>query len=262
MSRQPAGYASLPDSVHACPRQLDGFISRYESRLTRYLVQRVPRNLTPDHMTMIGVVGAVCIAVGLTASNVSKAWLWLAVLGLVLHWVGDSLDGTLARYRKIERPRYGFFIDYQSDVFSLVLMAAGLGLSPFLRFDMACLLLIGYFLLSIYTLVKLHVERSVQLEYFGVGGTEARIILAACFILAFSIDVPEFKTVFGTMSLFDCVALFGVFFLFGAWLVSFAQDARKLAQADPVARKQVVIVVSAVETNENDEADRRFVRAA
>ena len=82
------------------------------------MADRLPLSLTPDHLTLIGIAGAVTASAGYFASRWSLEWLWIASAGLVINWVGDSLDGTVARLRGIQRPRYGFFVDHTSDLFS------------------------------------------------------------------------------------------------------------------------------------------------
>src|SRR5262249_35216159 len=153
------------ESATACcrvERTLDGFITCYEEPVLRWLAACLPASVLPDHLTILGLLGAVVVSISLCASNVAVEFAWLAALGLVINWLGDSLDGTLARLRGIERPRYGFFIDHLADVASLFLIAIGLGLSPFLRLDVGCLALIGYLVLMIFTLVKLHVLGTMQ----------------------------------------------------------------------------------------------------
>jgi archaetidylinositol phosphate synthase len=105
---------------------------------------------TPDRLTAVGFFGAMLVAIGYILSNFSPLWLWLSVGGYCFNWFGDSLDGSIARYRKIERPNYGYFIDHSLDALSNMLLIIGMGLSPYLRMDTALLGLSGYLLLSPY----------------------------------------------------------------------------------------------------------------
>jgi phosphatidylglycerophosphate synthase len=93
-----------------------------------------------------------------------------------LNWFGDSLDGTLARFRKIERPRYGFFVDHIIDSVSEVLVFVGLGISPYLRFDLALVALVSYLLASIYVYLTTYVDGVFRISYGGLSPTEMRMI--------------------------------------------------------------------------------------
>lgn len=217
-------------------RALNGMVSAHERRLLERLARRLPLWVVPDQLTLVGVIGSGLAAAGLIASNVSPNFLWLALLGLFLNWAGDSLDGTLARVRRIERPRYGFFVDHVSDIMSQLLLVIGLGLSPLMRFDIAMLALVGYLILSTYTYVKLHVTRSIQLTYFGIGPTEVRIIIGTGLALAALVDLPSAATAVGEVGLFDAVAALLFVFAVVSGVTMFARDARQLALIDPIRR--------------------------
>src|SRR5208282_3347313 len=103
-----------------------------ERPLLRWLAAREPAAITPDHLTLLGCGGALLCGLAYVASLYSPAFLWFANLGLLVNWFGDSLDGSLARSRKKERPRYGFFIDSTTDVISELLILLGLGASPYM----------------------------------------------------------------------------------------------------------------------------------
>jgi phosphatidylglycerophosphate synthase len=120
-----------------------------EKRLLVWMAERLPAWVMPDTLTIVGVIGAFVTFGGYALSNLHPAYLWLATFGFVINWFGDSLDGTLARVRKIERPVYGFYVDHATDAFVEILIFLGVGVSPFVQFELACLALIGYFLLSV-----------------------------------------------------------------------------------------------------------------
>ena len=113
----------------------------------KWLAEHMPRWMTPDILTGIGFLGAVIIAVSYYLTNYNPAYLWLASFGFVVNWFGDSLDGSLARFRHIERPRYGFFLDHTLDSASETVIFIGLGLSPYVNLELAFLALVGYLLL-------------------------------------------------------------------------------------------------------------------
>ena len=128
-------------------------LSKAEKKALVWLAQRQPGWITSDTLTYIGVLGTVIYAIGGWLSNTDIKYLWLSSFGLVLHWYGDSLDGTLARFRNTQRPVYGFFIDHTLDAVTTCLIFLGAGLSPMFRMDVALAALAGYLSLSIFTYV-------------------------------------------------------------------------------------------------------------
>ena len=159
----------------------------------------------------------------------NPAFLWLASLGFVINWYGDSLDGTIARFRRQERPVYGFFIDHTVDAISEVLVFLGLGLSPYVRFDLACLALIGYLLLSVLVYVRTCVKGEFVISYGKLGPTEARLIAIGANTLVFFVGNPHW-TLFGlTRSVYDWFVMGIVVLLFGIFLSSTISQALRLA---------------------------------
>ena len=120
----------MPADGHAARREPNFLTAHAEKRLLRWMAGRLPRGVMPDHMTALGVLAALGVAAAYGLSNESGGWLWAASGLLVLQWLGDSLDGTLARVRRIERPRYGYYLDHLVDAIATVAIGVGLGLSP------------------------------------------------------------------------------------------------------------------------------------
>ena len=197
--------ARSADASHV--RINDGFLARHETPLLTFLASRVPAFISPNHLTLLGLGGAVLVLLGLVLSHLGSAWLLLAVSGLLLNWLGDSLDGTLARYRRIERSRYGFYIDHMTDVGAQALIILGIGLSPYLRFEWACLILIVYMSATIFTLIRLHVDNVLCLAYCGVGPTEARAMLMVGIAVAAVLGAEAtIVTPYGVIGLYDLLA--------------------------------------------------------
>jgi len=157
----------------------DSVLGVLERPALAWMATRMPARVTPDHLTVIGFAGALLASAGYVASSWSLQWLWLASVGMVLNWAGDSLDGTVARLRRIERPRYGFFVDHNSDLVSQVLVFLGLGLSPCARFGIACLGLIMFLMAFVYTMICAQVRDTFRITYYGFGPTEIRALLVA-----------------------------------------------------------------------------------
>lgn len=160
----------------------DSLLAIAERAALAALVRRLPGSMTPDHLTAIGLVGALLTALGFVACWWSNWFLVAVVFGLFLNWFGDSLDGTLARYRKIERPHYGYFVDHSADLIAQTLIVVGLGFSPYFTIPSALLVLSLYLLMSSYTYLRVVTESVHRLSYGGMGATEFRI-LVACWAL-------------------------------------------------------------------------------
>jgi len=121
----------------------DILLGPLERPALKWLAEHQPSWMTPDILTIIGIFGSVLIFTSYALSRIDPAFLWLASLGFVINWYGDSLDGTLARVRKIERPKYGFFVDHVVDAASEALVFFGLGVTFYIRFDLASVALVG-----------------------------------------------------------------------------------------------------------------------
>jgi archaetidylinositol phosphate synthase len=165
------------ESAAAAPRESRFLLARSERRVLEWLARRVPAWMVPDHFTLIGVTSAVGIAVAYALSNVSEAWVWAASALLVLHWIGDSLDGTLARVRGTERPRYGYYLDHLTDALATAAVGIGLGLSPYMGLATGLVIVIAYLLLSINVYLEASSLRSFRAAYGRVGPTEVRVVL-------------------------------------------------------------------------------------
>ena len=169
-------------------------------------------------------------------TNYNKNFIWLVNLGFILNWFGDSLDGTLARYRKIERPRYGFFVDHITDTFIEFLIVLGIGLSPYMRFDFALYTLIGYFMIAILTYIYTYIQGIFKISYGKIGPTELRVIIILLNTLVYCIDNPKMKVFFLHLTLFDLMALIvGTVFIV-AFLVFSIKQIRILAVEDPTKK--------------------------
>ncbi len=185
----------------------DILLGPIERRALQWLCVRMPRWVTPDVLTLLALAAGVLIGVSYVLTNISPAYLWLASFGFILHWFGDSLDGTLARYRKIERPKYGYFVDHSLDSFTEFLIAFGVGLSPYVRLEYALFALTGYLLMSVSVYVRTYVTGVFQISYGKFGPTEIRVVIVLANTLTYFIGNPIIQTPFRTFSLFDLVAI-------------------------------------------------------
>jgi len=204
-----------------------------------WLAKRMPPQVVPDHLTLLGFLGALLAAAGFVLSTSSIYWLWMANVGLFANWFGDSVDGNLARFRKVERPRYGFYIDHTSDMFSQVAIFLSVGVSPCAHFSVACVGLIVFLMAFIYTMIGTHVRQRMRITYFGFGPTEIRALLFVGNLLVLSFGVldvhvffPAFPVV-GAVSVHDVVI--SCFAAIGVLLIAFLaiKEIRALGAEDP-----------------------------
>lgn len=204
-----------------------------ERRLLNWLCAHMPGWVKPDLLTALGMVGAVLIFAGYATSLLDEDWLWMCIPGYLLHWFGDSMDGSLARFRHIERPRYGYFLDHSCDGIATFLILLGIGVSPYVRLEVSLIAMIGYLLLCIHAFLAVRVLGEMRLSYLSAGPTELRLILIS---LTFSMLIlGDKQRDMEAMTGFDWfVGAVGVV-LIGLFLTQTFKSARKLARIEPPA---------------------------
>jgi len=222
--------APLPE-ITPIDRIQENFLARSERRLLNWLCARLPAWVTPDQLTFTGMVGALMILSGYLASNVAPQWLWLSIAGFMVHWFGDSLDGSLARFRKIERPRYGYFLDHSCDGLATTMIVVGIGLSPYVQVEAALLGLAGYLLLSIHAFLSVRVLGELPLTYLNLGPTEVRVLLVILTLAFLWFGVPA--PIWGDITSFDLVAWGAGALMIAIFVAMTASKARLLAKQEP-----------------------------
>ena len=209
----------------------ENLLARGERRLLGWICARIPAWVSPDMLTFVGMAGAFMVFAGYLASNISEDWLWLAIAGYVVHWFGDSTDGSLARFRRIERPRYGYFLDHSCDGLATTLVVVGIGLTPFVTLEVALVALAGYLLLSIHAFLSVRVLGELKLSYLNAGPTELRFVL-----IALTLAMMAFGTgpgVFGTINGFDLFTGSVGLLMIGLFVMQTGVTARRLAKEEP-----------------------------
>ncbi len=207
----------------------DILLAPLEKPALQWLAANMPAWVNPDLLTGIGILGGVMTFFGYWLSNYFPLMLWIASLGFAVNWFGDSLDGTLARHRQIERPKYGFFLDHTVDAFNEVLIVIGLGLSPYVTFSVACLALIGYLLMSVLVDIRTYINGVFQLSYGKFGPTEVRVILILLNTVMFFWGIPEAKLPLG-LTIYDLPIAFIASILGILFAVGSIQNAVELAK--------------------------------
>src|SRR5204862_2088579 len=148
-----------------------------ERAVLQALAIRVPRTIRSNHLTAIGILGAAGAGGAYALTRYDPAWLWVASLMLGVNWVGDSLDGTLARVRGTQRPKYGYYLDHVVDAFSTTVIGLGIGLSPYVDLGIALGLVVVYLALSINVYLESTVFGVFKISYGRIGPTEVRLLL-------------------------------------------------------------------------------------
>ena len=214
-----------------------------EKKVLVWLAERQPEWMTSDRLTLLGVVGALVVAVGYILSNVDVRWLWLASFGFFLNWYGDSLDGTLARVRDLQRPVYGFYLDHCVDGVTMTVICVGAGLSKLLLLPIAMAVLSVYLLLSISVYINAHLKGEFKLTFAGLGPTEFRLVMIV--VNTLFIYIAPLHDYSASIDLFGNVVLFGVFDYIGIailliliviYVQNFVVDAKGYAKVDPVRK--------------------------
>jgi phosphatidylglycerophosphate synthase len=187
----------------------------------------------PDHLTLVGILAATVIAVAYALSNRSPAWLWVANAGLVVHWFGDSLDGTLARTRHIERPRYGFYLDHLTDAYSTFAIGLGLGLSPYMLLGTGLAIVTAYLVLSINVYLETHVFGVFRYGYGILGPTETRLLLIVLNTFAALTGALNFRIAALDLTSIDVVGVLAAAAMSALLATRVARNLRTLARLEP-----------------------------
>ena len=153
-----------------------------EKKVLVWIAARLPKWVTSDMLTWFGVFGSFIVFLGYVLNNLlnAPAWIWLSSLGLVFNWFGDSLDGSIARVRKTQRPLYGFYLDHNIDCVTEFFMFIGIGLSGMCNLWITMICFIPYLMLEVYVSINAHLKNEFKLTYGKMGPTELRLIIIIC----------------------------------------------------------------------------------
>jgi archaetidylinositol phosphate synthase len=229
----------MPDiSKHT--RVNDNILKPLEIPALMWMARHMPAWINSDMLTGFGVFGAVVLFVSYWLTRFHPAWLWVASLGFVIHWVGDSLDGTLARVRHRQRPHYGFFIDHTTDTFSMLLIFLGIGLSPYVRLSIALLALMGYLCLSILVYLRTCIAGVFEISFGKIGPTEMRLIAILMNAALFFFRNPRVRMPFGLgrLTYLDIFGFVAAVLMMATFTVSMIRSAIVFARQDAELLKQ------------------------
>jgi phosphatidylglycerophosphate synthase len=223
-------------AMDAAPRSKQFLLARHEGRALEWIARRLPAWVMPDHMTALGVLAAFGIAGAYLLSNGDEAWLWAASALLVVHWLGDSLDGTLARVRRIERPKYGYYLDHLVDALATAVIGLGLGLSPWMLLAVGLAIVIAYLVLSINTYLETYAFGVFTLGYGRLGPTEARLgLIVVNTLIALGVGLG-FEVAGLGLTVLDAIGLGIAALMVAALIGRAARNLRVLAEQEPAGR--------------------------
>jgi archaetidylinositol phosphate synthase len=190
-------------------RAQQSFLSGLEKKTLHWMAAHTPPWINSDHLTVLGLISLLGAGLSYWYASVDERALLLVIAFLITNWVGDSLDGTLARYRQRQRPRYGFYVDHVVDMFGTFFLLGGLGLSGYMHPWIAAGLIIGYFMLSIEVYLTTYTIGTFHISFWKFSPTELRILLAIgnLFLLAMG---PDVMLAGRTARLFDVGGVIGI----------------------------------------------------
>jgi len=189
-------------------RLQQSFVAAAEKRTLIWLAERTPIWINSDHLTLLGFAAQCLAGVCYALARWHRSMLLVGIVFLALNWLGDSLDGTLARVRNCQRPRYGFYVDHVADTFAAFFLMGGLALSGYIHPAIAFGLLIAFLMLSIEAYLATYTLGQFQLSYWKFGPTEIRLLLAAGNLAL--LRWPTAKILGTQLPMFDLGGAFGI----------------------------------------------------
>jgi len=209
-------------------RQHDSVLAGIEKRALIAIAKKLPRWINSDHLSALGLAAMAGAGASFVVAGTDPvAGASLVVLCLFLNWFGDSLDGTVARVRDQQRPRYGYYVDHVIDLAGTALLFAGLAASGYMSPMIATLVVAAFFLVSAETYLATHSRGIFKMAFLGVGPTELRILLAAGAVaLVNTPTVDPFGS--GPMRLWDLGGVIGAIGMVFTFLVASSRNARAL----------------------------------
>ncbi len=216
-------------------RTQQSFLANLEKKTLLWLAARTPAWINSDHLTALGLLAMAGAGAGYFWSRWNRAGLVVVILCLAINWLGDSLDGTLARFRNCPRPRYGFYVDHIVDAFSALFLLGGLALSGYMSPWIGLGLLIAYLMLSVEVYLASYTLGDFKISYFKMGPTELRILLCVGNIALFWKSISHVAG--RAYRLFDIGGTMGIAGMMLILLISVVQNTVKLYRKEPLPQR-------------------------
>jgi phosphatidylglycerophosphate synthase len=214
-------------------REQTSLLAPLERRALAWLARHMPAWVNSDHLTALGFVAMLFAGISYWMARTDRYALVAVIVWLAVNWFGDSLDGTLARFRNRQRPRYGFYVDHMSDGLGTAFLLGGLALSSFMSSGVALGLLIVYLLLSIQSYLATHALGTFQLSFWKFSPTELRVLLAVGNI-AILVRGPGARLAGREFLLFDVGGVIGMVGMSAMLIVSTIRNTRTLYRREPL----------------------------
>ncbi len=207
-------------------------LSKLEKRCLVWMAERMPTRVNSDHLTVLGVTGMFLAGLCYWYARWNRLGLLLVILFLAVNWFGDSLDGTLARVRNRQRPRYGFYVDHVGDTFGALFLTSGLAFSGYMSTAIAAGLLIVFYMLSIEVYLATYTIGTFHLSFWIFGPTELRLVLAIGNLALYFSDSSTVKLIGGEYRLFDVGGAVGIVGMALMLIVATIRHTRMLYHAE------------------------------
>jgi archaetidylinositol phosphate synthase len=215
-------------------RVQESWVASAEKRALLWLAARTPDRIGPDHLTVLGLLAQIAAGAFYALAAWNRYALLAVIACLTLNWLGDSLDGTLARVRQRQRPRYGFYVDHMVDTFGALALMAGLALSGYMHPVIAIGLLIAFLVLSIQSYLATYALGEFRISFWRFGPTELRILLSVGNLALFW--KPVVHCLGGKFRLFDAGGVIGLAGM-GLMVIAFtAQNTIRLYREERIAQ--------------------------
>ena len=206
-------------------------LNSLEHKALIWLASRQPKWVTSDMLTAVGTIGAFLIGLGYALTSININFLWLSTFGLLVNWYGDSLDGNLARYRRKQRPIYGYYLDHTMDVINEAMMFFGAGMAPFFDMRLTVAAFVLYLVLTINVSMNAHLRSEFKLTYLKLGPTEFRLIIAVANTILLCFGEKVFQSIIP-----NCFIGFVVLMLCIIYVITVVSDIRYYSAIDPLPK--------------------------
>lgn len=210
----------------------NGITAKAEEKAKEWICPRIPDWVNSDMLTVLGLLSTFVVAAGFVLGFFNRYYLILVVVGLFLHWFGDSFDGSLARYRKKTRPHYGYYIDHVVDAVAIMIFGLGLGFSGFVRIEVALAFVIMYLILMIHVELVTYVENEFKYSFGLIGPTEVRIIGVILTVVMFFLPMKYYDIYGHILTQYDLFASFAVVVMFALIVYSILSKGIELDRID------------------------------
>jgi archaetidylinositol phosphate synthase len=214
-------------------RLQESFTSAAERKALAWLAMRLPARVNSDHLTLLGFIAMFLAGASYALARTQRWGLILAIFFLALNWFGDSLDGTLARLRNKQRPRYGFYVDHMIDTFGGFFLMGGLALSGFIDWRIALGMFVAFLMLSVQVYLATYTVGTFQLSFAKFGPTEIRILLALGNVALWF--RPDARIPGSSYRVFDVAGIVAIAGMSLMLVISTAFNTRKLYRAEPLS---------------------------